>query len=102
MKFKSSVLLTPFLIEELINETDLSAENIFRALTTRIRQREEQLFIELKNDFKNSNNIGEDTDDTAYDPLRQDLRAESEQGYGDVIYFLFKLITKEDTLHAIN
>ena len=102
VKFKSSVLLIPLLIEGVINETDLSAENIFRALTTRIRQREEQLFIELKNDFKNNHNFSEEVDDAAYEPLRQNLREESEQGYGGVIYLLYKLLTKEDTLHAIN
>ena len=88
VKFNSSVLLIPFLIEGLITETDFSAENIFRAFTTRIREREEQLFIELKTNFKNNNNIAEGADDEAYEPLRQNLQAESEQGYGDVIYFL--------------
>ena len=62
IRFKSSVLLTPFLVYKLIQEPDLSAENIFRILTKRILQREEQLFFEKKDEWKIANNIGEDNE----------------------------------------
>ena len=93
IKFKSSVLLTPFLIGGLVDETDLSPANVFKILTTRIIQREEDLYLELKKNYKISQNIPDDAAETSYEPLRQDIRAETEQGYGDVVYFLYKLIT---------
>ena len=60
------------------------------------------MFHELKNNWKASNNIADDADQSLYDPLRDDIRAETELGYGDVAYFLYKLITKEDSIHATN
>ena len=101
VRFKSSVLLTPFLVYRLINEPDLSIENIFRILTTRIKQKEEQLFFEKKDDWKTANNIAEDNEDeNALEPLRLEIRAESEISYSDVIFFLFKLATNEGAIHA--
>ena len=63
IRFKSSVLLTPFLVYKLIQEPDLSAENIFRILMKRILQREEQLFFEKKDKWKIAINTGEDNED---------------------------------------
>ena len=84
----------------LIQEPDLSAENIFRILTKRILQREEQLFFEKKNEWKAANNVAEENEEEdAVKPLRQEIRAESEISYGDVIYFIFKLLTNENSIH---
>ena len=102
IKFKSSVFLTPFLMGDLVEEGDLSVEKVFRIITKRILQREEDLFHELKDNWKASNNIADDADQSLYDPLFDYIRAESELGYGDVVYFLYKLITKEDSIHSTN
>ena len=65
VRFKSSVLLTPFLIYRVIKEPDLSAENIFKIMTTRIKQKEEQIFFEKKGDWKQANEIAEENEDEA-------------------------------------
>ena len=100
IRFKSFVLLTPFLVGGLIPLDDPTAENAYRALISRTPQREEDVFNEMKDNYKVTKSLADDADPSLYQPLRDDIRAESEQGYGDVVYFLYKLLTKEEALHA--
>ena len=64
-------------------------------------QKEEQPFFEKKEDWEIANNIDTDDEDKLA-PLREEIRAESEISYSDVIYFIFKMLTNDGPIHPTN